>query len=230
MPETTLRPRASKEPQGFRQDPRSPATVYLSGPDNRKFRSSQGVRPCVLPSFQQVFRPGEPRGAVRIRQAALVVNHRRDGRSLVAVAFSPSRVAAAHSSTGGEKSKSSSSFRRSRLHPRLLRRMRSAAPANCVCQAKTAGCRVSREDSSSSFRRPRLHPRLLRRMRSAAPANCVCQAKTAGCRVSRKDSSSSFRRSPAPRFAAWPRVFNLWNPCLGHGQVKNLPPRGRTKT
>ncbi len=35
------------------------------------------VRPCVLPSLQQVFSPGEPRAAVRIRQAAPVVNHRR---------------------------------------------------------------------------------------------------------------------------------------------------------
>jgi len=24
----------------------------------------------------------------------------------------------------------------------------------------------------------------------------------------------------------WPRVFNLWNRYRGHGQVKNLPPRG----
>ena len=29
---------------------------------------------------------------------------------------------------------------------------------------------------------------------------------------------------PAP----WPRVFNLWNRYRGHGQVKNLPPRGNS--
>jgi hypothetical protein len=76
----------------------------------------------------------------------------------------------------------------------VLRRMRSAAPASCVCQEKTAGCCVFREDSSSSFRRSRL-AEALRRMRSAAPASCVCQEKTAGCCVFREDSSSSFRRS-----------------------------------
>ena len=31
---------------------------------------------------------------------------------------------------------------------------------------------------------------------------------------------SSFLSSP------WPRVFNLWSRCRGHGQVENLPPRG----
>ena len=30
----------------------------------------------------------------------------------------------------------------------------------------------------------------------------------------------------AKEFDPWPRVFNLWNPCRGNGQVKNLPPRG----
>jgi len=29
-------------------------------------------------------------------------------------------------------------------------------------------------------------------------------------------------------FGPWPRVCNLWNPRRGHGQVKNLPPRGRS--
>ena len=29
----------------------------------------------------------------------------------------------------------------------------------------------------------------------------------------------------AKEFGPWPRVFNLWNRCQGHGQVKNLPPR-----
>ena len=34
------------------------------------------------------------------------------------------------------------------------------------------------------------------------------------------------RRTIPKKFDPWPRVFNLWNPRLGHGQVKNLPPRG----
>jgi hypothetical protein len=48
---------------------------------------------------------------------------------------------------------------------RLLRRMRSAAPANCVCQEQTTGCRVFRADSSSSFRRCPDLPTAYRRWR-----------------------------------------------------------------
>jgi hypothetical protein len=49
------------------------------------------------------------------------------------------------SSRGRGYAQCSSSFRRSRLRPRLLRRMRTAAPANCVCQEKIARCDVFRE-------------------------------------------------------------------------------------
>ena len=34
----------------------------------------------------------------------------------------------------------------------------------------------------------------------------------------------------AKEFGPWPRVFNLWNRCQGHGQVKNLPPRAARDT
>jgi hypothetical protein len=146
VPEMTLRPRASKEPQGFRQDPRSPATVYLSGPENRKFRSSRGVRPCVLQPLQQFLALENQRG--RADQAGCAGGKSPPGRqkSRRSGFFAITRCGGAFPNRG-EKSKSSSSFRRSRLHPRLLRRMRSAAPANCVCQEKTTRCRVFREIS-----------------------------------------------------------------------------------
>ena len=38
--------------------------------------------------------------------------------------------------------------------------------------------------------------------------------------------AASASRTRPKEFDPWPRVFNLWNPCRGHGQVENLPPQG----
>jgi hypothetical protein len=64
-----------------------------------------------------VFRPGEPRTAVRVLQAALVVNHRRGRQKSRRSGFFAMTLCDSAFPNRGEKSKSSSSFRRSPARP-----------------------------------------------------------------------------------------------------------------
>jgi hypothetical protein len=73
--------------------------------------------------------------------------------------------------------------------------MRSAAPANCVCQEKTAGCCVFREDSSSSFRRSRLA--------EACFAGCEAQHQQTVF-AKKKQQDAVFFVKTAPRASADP--------------------------
>ena len=195
------------------------------------------------------------------RGTTFTTNHRRDGRSLVAVAFSPSRVAVmptlagrkiqkllelppipAPSKTASQDAKRSTSRRmpaKQKRHdvvfcvntaPRASADPGSIQDCFAGCeaqhqpadagQAKTTRCRVLREHSSSSFRRSRLHPRLLRRMRSAAPAG-GCRPRNwprTGIRLSGRHDVVFFVKS-VPRLP--PRAF------MGLGIIREGLPMSR---
>ena len=125
--------------------------------DRSRVAEFTGSCACLRPAPQHlgIFIPAAPgpEGRVRTSRRMSAKKKSHDAMFFVNTA-SPAAVHPAGpaevSSRGRGYAQCSSSFRRSRLRPRLLRRMRTAAPANCVCQEKIARCDVFREHGSSA--------------------------------------------------------------------------------